>query len=96
MMDQLTTVLAEDGLESVFDQVLKGLEHHMVGVDEVGYRCYCSRERVAQALLGAGRDELESMIAEGAPVEVSCQFCDTVYSFSTEDMKVLLKEAEGE
>lgn len=94
MMDQLTTVLAEDGLEAVFDQVLKGLEHHMVGEDEIGYRCYCSRDRVGQALLGAGRDELKNMIAEGKPVEVSCQFCDTVYSFSPEDMKALLEEAE--
>ena len=96
MMDQLTTVLAEDGLEAVFDQVLKGLEHHMVGEDEIGYRCYCSRDRVGQALLGAGRDELKNMIAEGKPVEVSCQFCDTVYSFSPEDMKALLEEAESD
>ena len=96
MMDQLTTVLAEDGLEAVLDQVLKGLEHHMVGEDEIGYRCYCSRDRVGQALLGAGRDELKNMIAEGKPVEVSCQFCDTVYSFSPEDMKALLEEAESD
>ena len=96
MMDQLTTVLAEDGLEAVFDQVLKGLEHHMVGEDEIGYRCYCSRDRVGQALLGAGRDELKNMIAEGKPVEVSCQFCDTVYSFSPQDMKALLEEAESD
>lgn len=96
MMDQLTTVLAEDGLEAVFDQVLKGLEHHMVGEDEIGYRCYCSRDRVGQALLGVGRDELNNMITEGKPVEVSCQFCDTVYSFSPEDMKALLEEAESD
>lgn len=96
MMDQLTTVLAEDGLEAVFDQVLKGLEHHMVGEDEIGYRCYCSRDRVGQALLGVGRDELKNMIAEGKPVEVSCQFCDTVYSFSPQDMKALLEEAESD
>ncbi|MGM9592693.1 MAG: Hsp33 family molecular chaperone HslO [Oscillospiraceae bacterium] len=96
MMDQLTTVLAEDGLEAVFEQVLKGLEHHMVGEDEIGYRCYCSRDRVGQALLGVGRDELQNMIAEGKPVEVSCQFCDTVYSFSPVDMKILLEEAESD
>ncbi len=96
MMDQLTTVLAEDGLEAVFEQVLKGLEHHMVGEDEIGYRCYCSRDRVGQALLGVGRDELQNMIAEGKPVEVSCQFCDTVYSFSPADMKILLEEAESD
>ena len=94
MMDQLTTILAEDGLEAVFEQVLKGLPYHIVDEDEVGYRCYCSRERVADALLGVGADELESMINEGKPVEVSCQFCDTVYSFSPDKLRRMLDDAK--
>lgn len=96
MMDQLTTVLSEDGLEAVFEQVLKGIEHHMVGEDEVGYRCYCSRDRVEQAILSAGEAELESMIAEGKPVDVSCQFCDAVYTFSPADMRSLLDSAKND
>ena len=94
MMDQLTTILAEDGLEAVFEQVLKSLPYHIVDEDEVGYRCYCSRERVADAILGVGADELESMINEGKPVEVSCQFCDTVYSFAPDELRKLLDDAK--
>lgn len=90
MTDALTTILAEDGLEAVFEQVLKGLEHHIVGEDEVGYRCKCSRERVESAILGIGRDELESMIDKGENVDVSCQFCDTVYTFTPDDISLLL------
>ena len=81
MMDQLTTILDEDGAEAVFDQVLKGLEHHIVGEVPVGYRCYCSRERVAEALRCVERNELEEMIAEGRDCSISCQFCDATYSF---------------
>ena len=91
MMDQLTTILAEDGLEEVFAQVLKGLPYHLVGEDEVGYRCYCSRERVSQVVAGVGQAELESMIAEGKNIEVSCQFCDTVYEFTADDLRALLE-----
>ena len=94
MMDQLTVILAEDGLEDVFAQVLKGLPYHLVGEDEVGYKCYCSRERVSEAVMGVGKTELEAMIAEGQNIEVSCQFCDTVYSFSPEDLRQLLDSAE--
>ena len=96
MMDQLTTILAEDGLEAVFEQVLKGMPYHIVGEDEVGYRCYCSRERVSEAILGVGAEELESMINEGQTVEVSCQFCDTIYSFTPEDLKLLLEDSKKE
>ena len=94
MMDQLTTILSEDGLEAVFEQVLKGLPYHIVDEDEVGYRCYCSRERVGDAILGVGEGELESMINEGKDVDVSCQFCDTVYTFTPDDLRKLLDESK--
>ena len=94
MMDQLTTILAEDGLEAVFEQVLKGLPYHVVDEDEVGYRCYCSRERVGDAMLGVGEGELESMINEGKDIDVSCQFCDTVYIFTPDDLRTLLDESK--
>lgn len=96
MMDALTTIIAEDGLESVFEQVLKGLEHHLVGEDEVGYRCSCSRERVINAVIGVGRSELESMISQGEDVQVSCQFCDTVYNFTADDLADILSEIKND
>ena len=94
MMDQLTTILSEDGLEAVFEQVLKGLPYHIVDEDGVGYRCYCSRERVGDAILGVGEGELESMINEGKDIDVSCQFCDTVYTFTPDDLRKLLDESK--
>ena len=89
MMDQLTTVLDEDGAAAVFDQVLKGLEHHIVAEAPVGYRCYCSRERVAQALRCIDRSELEEMIAEDRACSISCQFCDATYSFTPDDLRAI-------
>ena len=92
MMDQLTTVLDEDGAEAVFEQVLKGLEHHIVGEAPVGYRCYCSRERVAEALRCVERGELEEMIAEGKDCSISCQFCDATYSFTPDELRAIAAE----
>ena len=94
LMDQLTTILDEDGLEEVFAQVLKGLEYHLVGEDEVSYKCYCSRDRVSEAILGVGEAELQSMIDEGKPIQVSCQFCDTIYEFTPEDLKIILEDCK--
>ena len=94
LMDQLTTILDEDGLEEVFAQVLKGLPYHIVSEDEISYRCYCSRDRVSQAILSVGRDELESMISDGKDIDVSCQFCDALYNFTPADLTALLEEAD--
>ncbi len=90
MMDQLTTVLDEDGVEELFAQVLKGFEYHTVGQVPVGYRCYCSRERVAEAVSCIDNAELEDIISGQKDVEISCQFCDEVYSFSPAQLQEIL------
>lgn len=91
MMDQLTTILDEDGAEAVFAQVLRGFEYHIVAEAPVEYRCYCSRERVEEALVCVDDAELEEMIADGKDVSVSCQFCDKEYSFTAGDLRGLLE-----
>ena len=95
LMDQLTTILDEDGAEEVFRQVLKGLDYQILTEAEMEYRCYCSRERVEEAVSCIERNELEEMAAEGKNVSVSCQFCDAEYVFSPEELKTIA-EAKSE
>lgn len=94
MMDQLTTILDEDSPEEVFAQVLKGINWHIVGEVPVGYRCYCSRERVAEAIACVGTEELENMIDEGREIEVLCQFCGEKHIFTVEELKAMLDAAQ--
>ena len=86
LMDQLTTVLDEDGERALFEQVLRGFDWHEVGSYPVAYRCPCTRERVERALTVIEPEELEEIAAEGKDVSVSCQFCDRAYSFSPAEL----------
>lgn len=90
-MDQLTTVLDEDGLDAVPAQVLKDMEYDIVMRVPVEYRCSCSRERVEAALESCGAAELEDMAASGENTEVSCQFCDKVYIFTPAELREIAK-----
>ena len=94
LMDQLTTILAEDGPENVINQVMKGFEPEIVSRAPVEYRCYCSRERVRGAIATVGGDALKDMIAAGQAIEVSCQFCDEKYTFQTAELEDILGELE--
>lgn len=91
VMDQLTTVLTEDGVDEAVRQVLKGLDYETVMRVPVEYRCNCSRERVEQALESCGSEELLDMAATGEETEVSCQFCDKIYRFSSSELRELAK-----
>lgn len=85
-MDQLTTILAEDGIESVIDQVLKDLSPRILERSPVSYKCYCSRQRVSDALVSIGKEALAEMAQEGKGEKISCQFCDLEYYFTPEEL----------
>ena len=95
LMDQLTTVLDQDGERALFEQVLRGFDWHEVGSYPVAYRCPCTRERVERALTVIKPQELEEIAAEGKDVSVSCQFCDRVYVFSPREL-LELRARHGE
>ena len=61
---------------------------------EVGYKCYCSRERVESALISLGHKELQEIAEEGDSFPVECQFCDTVYQFTPADIRNLIESSK--
>ena len=93
LMDQLTTVLDEDGERALFEQVLKGFDWHEVGSYPIAYRCPCTRGRVERALTVIEPEELGEIAAEGKDVSVSCQFCDRVYVFTPRELLALKRES---
>ena len=96
LMDQLTTVLSEDGAEALFSQILKGFDWHVVARAPIGYRCACSRERVDEALSVIDPAELREMLDEAHDFTVRCQFCDKVYTVTPDDLRRMLAEKNSE
>ena len=88
------TKMLEAGMtpEDILGQVVGDLGVVFMETTEVSYKCYCSRDRVTSALISLGRKELEEIKAEGKTFPVECQFCDTVYEFTPEDIEELLKK----
>ncbi len=88
------TAMLEAGLtpEDILGQVCGDLGVVFLETQEVSYKCYCSRQRVEKALISIGKKELTEILEEGKEFPVECQFCDTVYSFTPEDISEILKK----
>ncbi len=86
------TAMLEQGMtpEDILGQVCGDLGVVFMETTEVSYRCYCSRERVTKALISLGRKELTEIMEEGKDFPVECQFCDTVYKFTPQDIRELV------
>ena len=58
--------------------------------DDLIFNCDCSRERSANAMQMMTQEELLELAEEqGGAIEMSCQFCNELYSFDTADIRAL-------
>ena len=56
------------------------------------FKCTCSKEKIVKALAGLSNKELDEIINDGKAIEVKCDFCNTTYKFSVEELKTLRKK----
>ena len=77
--------------ETMLQTVLSDFDVEILEHTPVAYRCYCSRERVRDTLLSLGRKELAEIRDEGKPIDITCQFCDAVYTFTPSDVGEILE-----
>ncbi len=88
------TKMLERGMtpEDILGAVVGDLGVVFMETTEISYKCYCSRERVTDALISLGIEELNQMRQENKTHTLECQFCDTVYGFTPEDLTELLEK----
>lgn len=82
--------------EDILRRVLCEFELEFFDRTPVEYRCYCSRERVRNTLITLGRDDLREIAADEKPITIECQFCDSAYTFTPEEIRALLAELDSE
>ena len=82
----VTDVLKAGGADVLLESVLAGFEPKVLQRCSVEYRCSCNHERVLSAVSGLDKSELEDIKLKGETVEVTCHFCDAVYTFHPDEL----------
>ncbi len=92
-LDSITNMLKSGKTpEDILNIVLEGLNPNILDKKEVKFECDCSRERIQEALISIGKKSLKEIIEEDKKAEVGCQFCNTKYNYTEEELKVILEE----
>jgi len=93
MLGQIAPVstMIDEGLspEEILQQVL-GNDLTILKEMDVTFSCHCSEERVENALISMGYDELKSLIDEQGMADVTCHFCNEKYELDKERLEGLL------
>lgn len=89
------TSMLEEGMspEDILNEVLGEFGVTIMDKVPTEFYCNCSKERVEQALISVGKEELDSMIKDGKPIELNCHFCNANYVFEIDEIKKLYSKS---
>ncbi|MCJ1908016.1 Hsp33 family molecular chaperone HslO [Planococcus ruber] len=60
----------------------------------VNFQCQCSRDRIHNAIISLGTDEIQDMIDTDGQAEAQCHFCNENYLFTKENLEEMLETAK--
>ena len=80
--------MKEEILKMIFEDV------EILDTQDLSFECDCSKEKMGEALATLHTKDLEDMINEDHGCEITCQFCNTHYQFSEDELKEILKKRQ--
>lgn len=82
--------------EGLLEALLGNLGIEVLDTLSTQFHCNCSKERVEKAVASVGREDLQAMIDDGEDIEVKCDFCNSTYKYTVDELKEILKESNEE
>lgn len=61
----------------------------------VAFKCDCSKDRFARAIIALGEKEIDDMITEDQGAEASCHFCGKHYQYTVEELEELKESSRS-
>jgi len=90
----ISTLIQEEkhlSLENIIKKYFSSLDFKVTDQIDTGLYCDCSKERMQEALVSLGTDELNEMINEDDGAEIHCHFCNTNYKFTAGELREIIK-----
>ena len=83
-----TNYSPEDILRTILGDDIEELEQM-----PVQFKCECSRERISNAIISLGKEEILDMMETDGQANAECHFCNEHYFFTLEDLQQLYEKA---
>lgn len=79
--------------EQILEEVLGEGKVNVLESMPVHFQCQCSEERITNAIISLGTEEIQDMIETDGQAEANCHFCNETYHFTKEHLESLIEEA---
>ncbi|MEI7285411.1 Hsp33 family molecular chaperone HslO [Pectobacterium carotovorum] len=89
--DELFTLPATEALYRLYHQE----EVTVYEPQDVEFRCHCSRDRCADALMTLSDQDVNEMIEQDGEIDMHCDYCGTHYLFNSLDIRAIRHDSSG-
>lgn len=86
----ISTLINENKSPEDIISLLTDNEYRILDTINLEYYCDCSKEKFARGIKSLGKKEIQEMIDEGKDIEITCNFCNSKYTYSIDELKQLL------
>ena len=76
--------------QQILDKLFASIPHKETMTSDLLYQCSCSREKMEQALITFGHDNLKKLMEEEGEATVQCEFCRESYHFDLESLEKII------
>ncbi|HEY0427460.1 MAG TPA: Hsp33 family molecular chaperone HslO [Pyrinomonadaceae bacterium] len=87
----LTSAITEGATAHDLAKIALGeIDFEVLGEIDVSFECNCSFERAVSLISSLGRDEVISMLAEDKGAQMTCGFCNEIYTLDENDLQRII------
>ena len=76
--------------EDILQELLGDMELAVLDRLAVSFKCGCSKERFARGIASIKKSDIQEMIDAGENIVTCCQFCNSKYVFTSEELKEMM------
>ena len=76
--------------EDILQELLGDMELAVLDRMAVSFKCGCSKERFARGIASIKKSDIQEMIDAGENIETCCQFCNSKYVFTPDELKEMM------
>jgi molecular chaperone Hsp33 len=77
----------------ILSTIFADVPHHKIHSRPLCYQCSCSPEKMENALLSLGSEDLKNLRDTNKGAEVRCEFCRQLYQFNSEELTKLIAKS---
>lgn len=82
----ISKLIEEGNTPTDIINLLSDGDYKLLDTVPLKYECNCSKERFERGLISLGEQEIDEMINEDKDFDVTCNFCNTKYVFTKDDL----------